>query len=282
MKECNKCRGLFVEALYDELDPEAKTFFNQHLAFCLVCAAEYQAMAETLQTMDARVRQDPGREFWDGYWDRLADRMESEKAVVRSRRPWWQRLGRLSGIYPRWAIQAAAAVVLIAVGIIVGRSVFSRRPVPLEISKQTAQAPAVLSAANDPVLRAQNYIDRSKLLLLALVNHDPATEDPYALDLPLQKRVSQELVTQAGDLKSELKDPRQRRLRELVAELETILIQIANLESENDLEAVEFVKQGVASRGLLLKINLSEMGGDLAGGNSKPLDEKNPSGKTKI
>jgi hypothetical protein len=54
-----------------------------------------------------------------------------------------------------------------------------------------------------------------------------------------------------------LKGPGQRRLRELVADLETVLLQIANLESGNDLEAVEFVKQGVENRGLLLKINLS-------------------------
>lgn len=281
MKECDRCRGLFVDALYDELDAQEKVFFAQHLSSCPACAAEYKAMAETLRTMDARVRPDPRRGFWDRYWDRLAGRMQRERPDVRTPQPWWKRLGRVRAFSPRWAFQTAAAVVLIAVGIFVGRSVFSPRPAPLDIAPPIAQAPAVPPAADDPVLRAQNYIDRSKLMLLALVNHNPATEDPYALNLPFQKQVSQELVGQAGDLKSDLKSPGQRRLRELVSDLETILIQIANLESENDLEAVEFVKQGVANRGLLLKINLSEMRGDFAVGKPGALSEKVPSGKTK-
>jgi hypothetical protein len=102
------------------------------------------------------------------------------------------------------------------------------------------------------------------------------------LDLPFQKQVSQELVSQAGDLKSDLKDPSQRRLRKLVVDLETILLQIANLESKNDLEAVEFVKQGVENGGLLLKINLNEMGRDLSGGGRRAAAEKSPAQKTNI
>lgn len=282
MKECNRCRGLFVEALYDEAKSEDKAFLENHIARCPACAAEYKAMAETLRTLDTRVRPDPGLDFWDGYWDRIACRMEREQLDVRRPRPWRKRLSWIGSFAPRWAFQAAAAVVLIAIGIIIGRSVYSLRPAPPDVARQTAQAPSVQSAADDPVLRAQNYIDKSKLLLLALVNHDPATEDPYALNLPFQKQVSQELVAQAGDLKSELKDPRQRRLRELVADLETILIQIANLESENDLEAVEIVKQGVESRGLLLKINLNEMGRDFSVGGPGAAAKKSPARKTKI
>jgi hypothetical protein len=238
-------------------------------------------MGKTLRAMDARVRPDPGQEFWNGYWERLAARKESEQAVLWQRRPWWKRLARMGDALPRWAFQAAAAALLIAFGILVGRSVFSPRPAPLEIARQAAKAPEVIPAQTDPVLRAQNYIDRSKLLLLALVNYNPATEDPYALNLPYQKQISQSLVTEADRLKSDLKGPGQRRLRELISDLETILIQIANLESENDLEAVEFVKQGVANRGLLLKINLSEMRQDTAGNDPTPLREKTPSGKTK-
>jgi hypothetical protein len=282
MKACHRCRDLFVEALYDELDAQDKAFFAQHLSSCPPCAAEYNFIAETLRTMDARERPDPGRSFWDGYWDRLAGRMEAKRPDVRAGQPWWKRLGLIPSSFPRWAYHVAAAAVLIAVGILVGRSVFSPRPAPFDVTRQTAQAPSVQPAADDPVLRAQNYIDRSKLLLLALVNHDPATEDTYALDLPFQKRVSQELVTQAGALKSDLKDPGQRRLRELVADLETILIQIANLESENDLEAVEIVKQGVESRGLLLKINLNEMGGVFSEGGRGAAAKKSPARKTKI
>jgi len=48
-------------------------------------------------------------------------------------------------------------------------------------------------------------------------------------------------------------------LRLLVSDLEVILLQIANLESEHNLSTIEMVQSGVDRRGILLKINLEEM-----------------------
>ncbi len=121
-------------------------------------------------------------------------------------------------------------------------------------------AVAVPAPAGDPrLVRAENYIERSKILLLALANFDPARKDSYGLDLPRQKEISRGLVAEAAFLKGDLQSPADRRLRELVSDLEVILLQIANLESENDLESVELVQRGVDERGLLMKINLNDM-----------------------
>jgi len=282
MKACKKCRGLLVEALYGELNSKEKALFEKHIGSCPSCAAEFKALTETLKTMDERVRPDPGQGFWDGYWDRLAGRMGEERAATETSRSWGKKLGRVWNLSPRWAFQAAAALALIVAGIFIGRMVFSPRRISVEASRPAVEVPPVQPGEGDPVLRARNYVDRSKLVLLALVNYNSSTEDPYALDLPYQKKVSQELVTQAGGIKSDLNKPGQRRLRELVTDLEAILLQIANLESENDLEAVEFVKQGVENRGIFLKINLSEMGGDLSGSGRGTAVEKSSAQKTKI
>jgi len=282
MKGCKKCRGLLVGALYGELDSRQKAFFENHIGACPSCAAEFKALTETLKTMDERVRPEPGQEFWDGYWDRLSQRMRQEGAAEETPRSWAKTLGRTWNLAPRWAFQAAAAVALVAIGVFVGRLIFFPRPAPLDVSRQAVQAPGSQPAQDDAVQRAKNYVDRSKLVLLALVNYDSKSEDPYGLDLPFQKQVSQQLVKQAGGLKSDLKNPGQRRLRELVADLETILLQIANLESENDLEAVEFVKQGVENRGIFFKINLSEMGGDLSRDGRGAVSEKPLNQKTKV
>jgi hypothetical protein len=232
--------------------------------------------------MDERVRPDPGQDFWDGYWSRLAGRMEEESEVEETPRSWRKKLRPIWSPTPRWAFQAAAAVALLVVGVFIGRMVFSPGRTPVDSARRAEPVPSVQPAASDPVIRARNYIDRSKLLLLALVNYDPSSEDPYALDLPYQKQVSQQLVKQAGGLKTDLNNPGQRRLRELVTDLETILLQISNLESENDLEAVEFVKQSVENRGIFFKINLSEMGDDLSRNGRGAAAEKSPAQKTKI
>ena len=44
-----------------------------------------------------------------------------------------------------------------------------------------------------------------------------------------------------------------------MTDLEVILLQIANLETEYDLPTIEMVKSGVDRRGVLLKINIEEM-----------------------
>jgi hypothetical protein len=44
---------------------------------------------------------------------------------------------------------------------------------------------------------------------------------------------------------------------QLMNQLELILLQIANLEAEHDLSAVELVRDGIARDGLLLKINIA-------------------------
>ncbi|MFZ2053377.1 MAG: zf-HC2 domain-containing protein [Candidatus Aminicenantales bacterium] len=279
MKACKKCRDLLVQALYGELDSKDKVFFEDHLASCPACAAEFKNLSGTLEALDRRVHPEPGEDFWEGYWDRLTQRMAKESAGTEAFLPSKKRFSRIFGLSPRWVFQAAAGLVLVVLGVLIGRTVFPPHQTPVDVAQQT---PTLGPGESDPVLRARDYIDRSTPVLLALVNYDPASEDSYALDLPLQKRISQELVSQAGALKSDLKEPAQRRLRELVTDLETVLLQIANLETENDLEAVEFVKQGVESGGLLLKINLSEMSGELSGTGRVQPPEKSPSQKTKI
>ena len=260
MIDCEKCRERMIEALYGEFGKEEKVSFDAHLGSCASCAAEFKAMAATLELLDKRERPDPGPVFWDGYWDRLSKCLDKEMSSAPSRSPARARLAAIFDIFPKWAYQFAGGVALIVVGILIGRTVLSRPAPPV----QKAQQPAVVTApgvqqVSGPVLRARNFIDRSKLIILALVNYDPGSQDAYGLDLPLQKQVSRELVNEASVIESELKDPAEKRLRELISDLETILIQIANLDSANDLSAVEFVKQGAESRGIMLKINLAEM-----------------------
>jgi hypothetical protein len=256
MSNCEKYRDKFIEALYDELAPEEKRQFETHLQSCAECTSEFEQMATTLKIMDKRIRKEPGEGFWDGYWEKLSRRLEEKEHRARAK-SFWKSLSRNLSFTPKWAYQAAVAVVFVAMGIFIGKLAFTPSPAPI----QQAQLISPNSTAKDDenILRAQNYFERSKVVLMALVNFDPKTDDPYALNLPLQRKVSRDLVEEASFLKSNLSRPSQRRLQELISDLEVILIQIANLDSGQDLQAINFVKQGIESRGVLLKINVSEM-----------------------
>jgi hypothetical protein len=125
---------------------------------------------------------------------------------------------------------------------------------------------AAVAAPPAAVVQAGDFIERSHVLLLGLVNYDPAKQDAYAFDLAGKKAASRTLVAQAPAIREGLTQPGQRRLRELVGDLEVIMMQIANLGSGQDIEGVELIKQGVDRNGLFLKIDLDRMARGARGG----------------
>jgi hypothetical protein len=209
---------------------------------------------EAVRIMKRRERPDPGREFWDGYWDRLKARMEAEAGAetaeadrrIPAPRP-------RSFAVPRWIPAAAAGTALLLAGIQIGR---------LTGPGRNAAGPAAARAAGpDPVLagRIAEYFTRSKVILLSLANFDPSSQDPAALSPSVQQQVSRELVDRGRELEALLTGPEGKRYKNLIAELKTILVQVANLDPEESAQAAEIVRGGIRLREILFKISISLM-----------------------
>lgn len=257
MSDCRKCRDLMIEARYGELDAVGRERLERHLAACPECAAASESLRADLDLLDRRRRPEPGQAFWDGYWDRLSRRVLWE-SIEEGGRP--SLLGRLASALgrvrlPRWSLQAAGAAALLLVGVLIGSRIFSpsRGPAP-------ATTTAAALAPSPAVVQAENFIERSQVLLLGLVNYRPEVQDAYALDLDRKRALSRDLAAEAPGLRGSLTARDQKRLRDLVAELEVIMLQIANLGSGQDAEGIELVKQGVDARGIFLKIDLDRLG----------------------
>jgi hypothetical protein len=236
---------MFVDSLYGELEQQETLDFNKHLESCEACSKSFARMKRTLNVMSKRSRPEPGAEFWSGYWDHLEQRMQRERKATNVRT--WQ----------RWAYRAAAIILLIGAGIILGR--MSRTlPAP---EQPVAQAPKVQVPVQQAKLQqqTQDFLGRSEILLLGIVHFDPSKQDQAAINIPRQKKISRGLVQEASYLKKELSQNKDRRLEKLVGDLELILVQIANLEEKEDLPEIEIVKNGVDRKGLLMKINLEQM-----------------------
>lgn len=253
MKRCRYWRNRIPEAIYGELDAKTREKMERHLAGCRGCAGIYAGMAAAVRKMEARPAPDREPEFWAGYWDRLESRMALETDVSR---PF---------ALPVWAYGTAAALLLIALGIFIGRT-FLRPVAELPTLARTTSSEAVAGgrlapAAGDGAplaVRASRYLKRSRMLLLAVVNANPQDEDPYRLNLPLQKKTSEDLLREAVVLKAGLRSS-DRRLEKLVSDLELILLQIANLSTDSDVSDIEVIKAGVEDRDIFFKINLSEV-----------------------
>jgi len=207
---------------------------------------------EAIRIMKMRRRPDPGKEFWDGYWDRLEARMEKDAGVEAAAAvPAPASPRRVFNLVPRWAYAAAAGVMILVAGIQIGRWIGPG---------ETSFALSGARAANRnplPVGQIADYFNRSKVILLSLANFDPRSEDPYALNLALQKQVSRELVDRGRELEALLSGARGKRYKNLIADLKTILVQIANLDPEENAQAVEIVREGLAAKEILFKISIA-------------------------
>ncbi len=261
MSGCKRMKEMILASLYGELPPKEEEELSRHLDACPDCRAEHEAMARTLLTMGAKTAADPGAAYWDGYFDKLEKRMAAEgvsapatraaRASAASEKPVFGRK-----LFPRWAFAAAGAIGLIAAGILIGRLTIERPALVARTPSASGEAAVVPAAGLSG--RASRYLGRSKVILLAIANFDPAVKDIAGLNLPVQKAMSKDLVREAAGLKDDLRAAGDRRLERLVGELETILIQIANLKSATDLPGVEIVQAGVGLKDILFKINLSE------------------------
>lgn len=259
MRECKEAHQLFMDGLYNRLNAEQNMALANHLKSCEKCASEYSEMTETLLAMRQRRRPEPEPSFWEEYWDKMSVKLYKENAPPSLDRARKKKLYRFFTISPRWVLQAAAALLILLIGIYAGKTIFTSK-VNLDRRSQVQQTLADQAVAQtDLKIRTSNYVERSKRILLAIMNFDTEREDSYVLDLPYKKQISRDLVQEASYLKSELSVAHQNRLKNLVGELERILLQIANLESEHNLDSIELIQGGVDWQGILLKIHLSDM-----------------------
>jgi len=265
MNDCQHYEALIADKLFGDLDLEDRQRLETHLTACPACRTLVHEMETTLQITAARTRPEPSAAYWEAYYERLDARMryDERRTDPASRLAEWLRApGRLNLsallLAPRWTYQLSGAVALLAVGVLIGWLLFGQGAAEAPV---VADGPEVETVIQPVSLEARTgrYLERSKVLLLGLVNMDPGVLEPAVLNLAHQQQVARDLIDESNALKNDLAGDDERLMRALIEDLEVILLQIANLEAGYDLPAIEMVQRGVDRRAILLKINLTEM-----------------------
>lgn len=250
MKPCHHFEALLTEKLFGEIAAAREQELSAHLQGCAACRATLVELQNVLQAAGKPAQPELPEHFWAGYWDRLRVRMEREEQPQNSI---WDNIRARFTL--RWspALGLAAAAALLFLGIIIGRNF---RPQEQTVA---VQAPLRFNTAQTEALDQQtsDVLERSKILLLGVVNED--FTDASTADMARQRRVSRDLLVEVRNLQTVLPNSPNRRLLQLVQQLELVLTQIAALEAEHDLTNVELVREGIDREGLLLKINIEEL-----------------------
>ena len=244
MNACKQIEPLMADALAGIIRDEDRRILEAHLNTCPSCSHKFKEFESVLAAMKTRENPGPDPEFMESFWTNLSPKLDKT-----SKRNLLKHV--LEGlVQPRFTVPAMAAVCLI-LGIWIGRGLQSSPPQLLQ--NQTSGALQVQNAAAEK--RALQMLDRSQTLLLAIVNFDPATEETDILNMDQQKIVAQQLVHEARDVKPLLSRQEDKRLKRLTTELEAILLQIANLETESNMDNVDLIRIGAES--VLFKIQLT-------------------------
>lgn len=250
---CTHCRELFPDAAYNELSEALRREFDEHLSTCRACRSQFDEMKNTLSMMSKRLRNDPDEQYLRNFWDRLDPRLAPDSDAPVTPYPQKKILDFRHPVrIPVWAY-GIAAMLLIALGIYIGKEGFLARHPVEPLARETQQS----VAGDSTMVRTLDYLERSKNLLIGLTNL--SEEHRTVLNIDHERKVSRELIDQARVLTVALNRPDKQQLRQLVQDLEIILLQLANIEVGAGKPVIEFVEKGVDRKSILLKINLEEM-----------------------
>lgn len=250
MKTCKKIKDLIPDLLNtgNELSKIESEAVYAHLKDCAHCTETYKKMAALKALTDKRPRPQMSDEFWDNYYSRLEeklDALEEEKtpAVTIKSQGWgrWLRDFKL-----QWALYPAAAAAVLVVGIAVAQ--FLSLP-----GNQNLLTSAVSSIRRlNPAVA--NHFDNVQPLLVDYSNYTPE-EDPAGPEetVMVGKSTIQKLLLENQLLKQVVAKEENITARQLVEELEIILLELKNADG-NSKETAWAVRQLIEDNDMLFKM----------------------------
>jgi hypothetical protein len=260
-----KSHAWVQENLYEletgTLSENNRALAEEHLARCAECSHELKELRVTLKQMPQQLY-NPSSLRPEMHWQMFAQRVERKLDSASEVEASWIERFREMVLGHRMVFALGFGSALLLAGVTVGVWMTMQKNAGDDRSRFAQQElgsrHALVQTASLEE-RTEQYLDRSKILLVGLINTDPQVAEKSKMDFSRQVEVSRELVKESRQLVSELNDPSQQRMKRLVSDLEMILLQIATLQGEVQSPAIEIVKSGVDRRGILFKINLEEI-----------------------
>ncbi|NND69970.1 MAG: hypothetical protein HKN43_00160, partial [Rhodothermales bacterium] len=173
---CNQIRASIENGFSEPLDPHTQRIVDAHVIDCRDCRAFATETKNVISFASRPTVPEQSGEFWDSYYDRLVEKMELPAAagsVPVSSSPTWSTW--LQHLLPqsRPAIQFALIAAVLVIGILIGRVLSNNNgslpPQQVAGSAEDGEPGVHLTSLDD---RTDRFLDRSKVILLGMVNMD--------------------------------------------------------------------------------------------------------------
>jgi hypothetical protein len=257
---------------YAALTAEDGEALLRHLSSCAPCASQWETLRRALNAADPETVFPMEAEV---DWDRLARATVARARAAAAagiegpsaaplpgapRRP----IATLVPAAARWAVLAAAAMVaaLLVYGWPGRREPGSARvPSPSETggspSAESVRESAAMIETRLARRGATRYLTDSRVLLLNLVQAPARCRRADGeFDISFEKEKSRELLRRKNLHEGNLDSLRDRRLADLVGQLESLLIQVASLQDCASARQLHDLREQIEKRQILLRIDL--------------------------
>jgi hypothetical protein len=263
-RNCQYFKELMVDALYEELSQSDKKSFQSHLKACSSCAVEYEGMAAVLDVMDQRQQPEMSESYWETYLSQLREKMAGEVKTPGQRllsSEWLKRWQDRFHFDLRWILYPAAAMLLVALGIGIGRYLYL--PSGKSVMKQIGEVISVAQVS--PVV--SEHFENLRPILIDYANYT-GKEDVGGTEemVQVEKTTLKKLVLQNYLLKQMVTRSNDAALKQLLEELELVLLELSNAEADgkktDHLQTIRSVQTILNQNDILFKMKVYDTNKD--------------------
>ncbi|MEX0619667.1 MAG: hypothetical protein WDZ76_14640 [Pseudohongiellaceae bacterium] len=246
MLNCESCQNALADSLYERLSEADQSAVDEHFSGCSTCRELFDELTDS--TLRLRKVTEEGAVLateatanaqLDNLWVKLEPDLDRVDA---------QRFRRLAGnSFRRFAGAGLAVAASVILFIAVAYQPGSRENQPAPIISPVAQT--------QEATEFLNYLGRAQTVLLVLANTDRADSSA----IPLDRRYVELMAVEANLLNASMQNQLSASQRELLRDVQYLLLQFANFEDEDLVEGLEILQLYLQDNTVLFRINLAEI-----------------------
>jgi hypothetical protein len=242
---------------YRDGETKERVEIAAHLKDCAECREELARIEAVFAALDAMPVPDPGENYGDRVWQRIAPRLGEKKAR------WWETL-----FVPQRLAALGGVVALVILAFVAGR--WTRQPVPMG-----GQTDAAKVRERVLVVAVGDHLGRTEMVLMELENA-PAQKGQKTINFSETQRRAEDLVEENRLYRQTALKEGDQAMVSTLDELERVLLDIANSPEDLTPAAFETIRKRVEEQGLLFKVRVVKQGLDERKANpeAKPVENK--------
>lgn len=244
MKRCNN-KFHVIAYFFDELDPDSRTQFSNHISGCKHCQEQLNALKATSKIVKQRKRKQPEKELLYQYHLQLKNKFYPEKAINSAIKNLLDKFVRRPSI----AIRLAEAVVFILIGVFLGKTILWNADVKSELVALNKTEYEFL--VDDIILK--NYLQETEMILLDVANLDPEDDEQIINNL-IQSAKYKYLLQKTLLLRDQARELKNQQLSDLLNRIELILLELCNIEKNAYAETLAIVKKQLKDSHLFIEM----------------------------